>query len=125
MRHPRAVAAPAGGTRWNRGSFICFSSQARGELPHPRPDARLDLARILLCTSRGFSKGEKEAWDNSPQCHRAGEQEIQNPAASRMLAQGLLIQAPAGLLGKTGQTDRQRQSWELQKSHMGLLFHFY
>lgn len=23
MRHLRAVAAPAGGTRWNRGSFIC------------------------------------------------------------------------------------------------------
>lgn len=52
-------------------------------------------------------------------------QEIKSPGASRMLAQVFLIQVQAGLLGQVGQTNRQRQSWELQKSHMWLLFHVY
>lgn len=75
-------------------------------------------------TSSGFSQGEGKAQD-SPQCHQVGDTEDTKSSCQQDQTQGFLIQVPAGLLGQVGQTDRQRQSWELQKSHVWLLFHFY
>lgn len=125
MRCPRAVAAPTGGTRCNRGSFICVfpakpggSCVIQGQCPgwiQPGSSSAQAVA----------SPRERGRLGTALKTRELVTQEIQRPAASRMLAQGFLIQVPVGLLGQVGQTDRQRQSWELQKSHVWLLFHFY
>lgn len=125
MRCPRAVAAPAGGTHWNRGSFICiFPAKPGGScvIQGRRPG----WIQAGSCSAQAVaSPRERGRPGTALSTTELVIQELQSPAASRMLAQGFLIQVQAGLLGQVGWTDRQRQSWELQKPHMWLLFHFY
>lgn len=126
MRCPRAVAAPAGGTRWNRGSFICVfpakpggSCLIQGQCPGWIQPGSSSAQAVASPRER------RKLGTTALNATELVTREIQSPAASRMLAQGFLIQVPAGLLGQAGQTDRERRSWELQKSHVWLLFHFY